>query len=69
MTPDQIQTNIKRTLMPMTQHWHIQRGFKDCFDAVFKPFVVTTEIIAAATKVAADALQQKVFFNEARKCK
>lgn len=54
----------KRNLMPMTQHWHIARNAKY---GIFAPFVIATEIIAVATKEAADYLQRKVFFSEARK--
>lgn len=56
-----MQLQMKRNAMPMQQHWHIKRNFKDIFDAMFKPFVDTTALIAATTKIIADAKQKRVF--------
>ena len=59
-------TNIKRQTMPMTQHWHAKRGFKDVFDALFQPFVITSAIVAASLTEVAQTLQKAVFHTEAK---
>lgn len=59
-------TEMKRKTMPMTQYWHVKRGFKDIFDAMFKPFVITTAIVAATLTEVAEAAQKAVFYPKAK---